>query len=86
MPSKTQIDSLSGGDSGSITYVSNFSPVLGGRYRNGMLDNESTHGRWWGTTAYNGPVRYHLSYTGSSLYTGNGTRDIGLYVRCIQAS
>ncbi len=85
LPSKTQIDSLSGGSS-STTYVGSFSPVLGGGYTNGTLYNESTHGLWWGSTAYNGAERYFLGYNGSSLYTYNGRRYNGRYVRCVQAS
>ena len=80
------MDSLSGGtESGSSTYVPSLSPVLGGRYYNGTL-NESTYGYWWGSTAYNGVRRYYLYYDGSSLYTRNGNRYGGYYVRCIQAS
>ena len=85
LPSKDQIDTLSGGSSSS-TYVPNFLPVLGGYYYNGTLNNESTHGYWWGSTAYNGAERYILLYYGSNLYTSNYYRRIGLYVRCIQAS
>ena len=80
------MDSLSGGDSGSTTYVPNFSPVLGGAYPNGTLNYESTRGYWWGSTVYNGAVRYVLNYEGSSLYTNYGLRRNGVYVRCIQVS
>ncbi|MBR3252473.1 hypothetical protein IKF84_00120 [Candidatus Saccharibacteria bacterium] len=87
LPSNDQMDSLSGGtESGSNTYVPNFSPVLGGDYLNGKLYNESTYGYWWGSTAYNGAYRYSLGYNGSSLYTSNRVRNDGYYVRCIQAS
>ena len=67
-------------------YVGSFSPVLGGNYGNGILYNEDTFGSWWGSTAYNGAKRYVLGYNGSSLYTGNGFRYDGRYVRCVQAS
>ena len=75
LPSKTQIDGQRN--------VSSFSPVLGGLYVNGSLYNESTDGYWWDSTAYNSAIRYRLSYNGSSLYTGNGGRHDGFYVRCV---
>ncbi|MBQ3440853.1 hypothetical protein IJG27_00880 [Candidatus Saccharibacteria bacterium] len=81
-PDKAKIDSI--GD-GSSAYIPSFSPVLGGYYYNGTLDNEDTQGRWWGSTAYAGARRYGLFYNGSSLYTNNGYRRTGIYVRCVQA-
>ncbi|MBQ3441127.1 hypothetical protein IJG27_02320 [Candidatus Saccharibacteria bacterium] len=77
LPNKTQTDSQKD--------INNFSPVLGGYYTNGTL-YETTHGVWWGSTAYTGARRYSLRYDGSSLYTyyGNYRRD-GRYVRCVQA-
>ncbi|MBR3252970.1 hypothetical protein IKF84_02765 [Candidatus Saccharibacteria bacterium] len=87
MPSQTQLDSIGGPDVGSAIYINIFSPVLGGRYSNGTLNSESTHGYWWGSTEYDGALRYNLGYNGSSLYTNGGSRRSGgLYVRCIQAS
>ena len=84
LPDATQTRSI-GPNSGSTTYVSSFSSVLGGGYINGTLSDEATRGRWWSSTAYNGAVRYLLSYNGSSLHTGNYSRRSGLYVRCVQA-
>ncbi|MBR3252762.1 hypothetical protein IKF84_01690 [Candidatus Saccharibacteria bacterium] len=84
LPSKTQIDSLSGGSSS--VYVSSFSPVLGGRYLNNTLLNDSTHGYQWGSTAYDGGSRYYLGYNSNNLFTYNGYRNVGYYIRCIQAS
>ncbi|MBR3252893.1 hypothetical protein IKF84_02380 [Candidatus Saccharibacteria bacterium] len=87
MPSKTQIDSIGGASPGSTTYVSSFSPVLGGYYYGGSSHDESSRGNWWGSTAYNGARRYALNYYNSSLYTGNGaSRSNGSSIRCIQAS
>ena len=77
LPSKTQIDSQ--------TDIASFFPVLGGSYGNGTLDNEATRGSWWGSEAYDGAVRYRLSYDGSSLSTRSGRRHVGYYVRCVQA-
>ena len=84
LPSRVQTRSIGPG-AGSSTYVSSFSPVLGGDYGNATLDNESTHGYWWGSEAYNGARRYYLNYNGSSLYTSYGSRYYGRYVRCVQA-
>ena len=75
LPSKTQIDGQRN--------VANFSPVLGGNYYNGTLYNEGTRGLWWGSTAYNGALRYYLGYYGSSLYTNSVIRHDGYYVRCV---
>ena len=90
LPSQTQLDSIGGPDVGSAIYINIFSPALGGNYRNAVLDNESKYGYWWGSTAFNGAVRYRLGYDGSNLYTGRsslyGRRNDGLYIRCIQAS
>ncbi|MBR3252960.1 hypothetical protein IKF84_02715 [Candidatus Saccharibacteria bacterium] len=72
-----------GPDVGSSTYISSFSPVLGGRYGNGILNYESTRGFWWGNTASTGAERYILAYNGSVLYTGSGVRTNGFYIRCV---
>ena len=80
LPNKTQIDSQRD--------VSSFSPVLGGNYRNGTLDGETTNGFWWGNEAYGGARRYSLNYDGDSLYIGyygTSRRRNGLYIRCVQA-
>ena len=63
--------------------TTNFSPVLGGYYTNGTLNNEVTNGYWWGSEASNGARRYNLAYNGSSLSTGNSTRRSGFYMRCV---
>ena len=90
LPSKAQIDSLSGGSGdetgGSSIYVPNFSPVIGGNYHGGALHAESTAGYWWGSTTSNSALRYSLYYNTSVLYTGNYNRNRGNYIRCIQAS
>ena len=77
LPSKTQIDSQRD--------VASFSPVLGGYYSNGTLNNEATQGIWWGSEAYVGATRYRLLYNDSSLSTGNSYRHSGRYIRCVQA-
>ena len=81
LPDTTQTRSISG----STTYVSGFSPILGGYYHLGTLVNEATRGVWWGSETYTGAKRYTMVYNGSSLSTGNGYRYNGLYVRCVQA-
>ncbi|MBQ3440779.1 hypothetical protein IJG27_00490, partial [Candidatus Saccharibacteria bacterium] len=63
--------------------LTSFSPILGGGYVNGTLYDEATYGYWWGSTAYNGARRYYLGYNGSSLYTRNYYRHVGVYVRCV---
>ncbi|MBQ3440703.1 hypothetical protein IJG27_00075 [Candidatus Saccharibacteria bacterium] len=63
--------------------TASFSPVLGGLYYDGTLNNGATRGYWWGSEAYNGVRRYNLSYNGSSLSTSNYSRRSGLYVRCV---
>ena len=76
LPSKTQIDGQRD--------INSFSPVLGGYYYNGTLNDEATYGIWWGSEAYLGASRYNLRYNGSNLYTSsNGSRYGGRYVRCV---
>ena len=83
LPNNTQIQSI--GDNSS-TYISSFSPVLGGRYINGSIGNETTHGYWWGSEAYNGAARYSLYYNSDvKLYLNNYFRYTGYYIRCVQA-
>ena len=84
LPDLAQIRSI-GTNAGSAIYITNFSPVLGGDYLNGTLENEATRGYWWSSTAYNGAKRYFLYYDGSSLYTSNYVRYYGYYIRCVQA-
>ena len=84
LPNRTQTRSI-GPDAGSITYISNFFPVLGGDYYNGALYLEATRGYWWGSEAYNGVSRYGLNYNVSSLYTSGNLRRSGRYIRCVQA-
>ncbi|MBQ3293345.1 hypothetical protein IJG93_03570 [Candidatus Saccharibacteria bacterium] len=83
LPAKKQIDTIGGASPSSTTYVSSFSPVLGGNYGNGALYSESTLGLWWGSTAYDGATRYFLAYDGSSLYTDYSIRRNGRYIRCV---
>ncbi len=66
----------------SATYVNAFTPVYGGSYYDGTLYYATTYGYWWSSTASNGSLRYYLLY-GSGLYTGNGNRRGGYYVRCV---
>ena len=83
LPSEDQSRSI-GNDT--KTYISDFSPVLGGYYLNGALNYESARGFWWGSTVYNGAERYRLYYNVSTLFTGISVRYAGYYVRCVQAS
>ncbi len=65
------------------TYANAFTPVYGGNYYNGTLGSATTHGFWWSSTANNGPLRYCLGYNSGNLYTSNGARLNGRYVRCV---
>ena len=87
LPTAAQTRTI-GPNSGSTTYLSIFSPVLGGRYDNSALNHEDTSGYWWDSTAYSGVARYRLVYGDGNLYTngGNGVRRYGQYIRCVQAS
>ena len=67
-----------------INYKDAFSPVTGGYYRNGGLD-DTGNGYWWSTTARNNYGRYSLGYDGSSLSTYGSNRGGG-YVRCVRSS
>ena len=69
--------------SGITSYSSAFSPVAGGAYENGSLDDTS-RGNWWSSIARNGNFRNYLLWNGSSLDTGYGfNRGYGIYVRCV---
>lgn len=72
--------------SGITSYTSAFSPVLSGNYVNGALYNTGSYGYWWSATARDSNYQYNLRYNGSSLYTGNGNKNVGFSVRCIRSS
>ncbi|MBQ3440852.1 hypothetical protein IJG27_00875 [Candidatus Saccharibacteria bacterium] len=64
--------------------ITNFSPVLGGYYNNGILNNEAANGVWWSDEVYSGAIRYYLAYNNASLYTGHSNvRSSGRYIRCV---
>ena len=70
-----------------IGYISAFSPVTGGYYLNGSLNNSSTYGYWWSSTAYSGNRHYSLNYNGSFLGANSDHfKSFGYYVRCIRSS
>ena len=85
LPTKVLIDSIGGERPGSSTYISSFSPVLGGRYYSGTLNDEAVRGYWWSSTAQNGARRYYLVYNSSDLYTSYDYRRTGNSIRCVQA-
>ncbi len=77
------INSLS---STSATSVLKFSPVTGGYYSNGLL-NDTGYGYWWSTTSYLELDRFGLRSNGSNLsvYGGyNVFRYYGFYIRCVR--
>ena len=78
--------SAAGGIDGITSYKDAFSPVYGGYYYNGSLDNASTFGYWWSATANVDTTRYLLYYYSGSLHTNNYARYNGLYVRCVRTS
>ena len=83
MPTYSQIRSIGSSGSGT-TYVSDFSPVLGGAYRNGSPYVETGYGLWWSAEAYDGAARRYLNYNGTRLNTiSNGGRYFGFYIRCV---
>ena len=64
-----------------------YSPIYGGYYTNGNLNEASTRGLWWSSTAYSSFVRNRLYYAEGSLVTYFGAaRYEGLYVRCVRDS
>ena len=68
-------------------YSSAFSPVTGGSYYYGSLNNTS-YGYWWSSTARNSYSPYYLYYGDSNLDTGTygNYKYVGFYVRCIRSS
>ena len=84
LPTTKQINNISGGTSGSATYISVFNPVLGGYYGRSTLYHESDRGFWYGSEMYNGIRRYYLYYDDNNLsISGGGQRHEGLYIRCV---
>ena len=76
IPSRSQF-------TGITSYSSAFSPVTGGNYSDGALDN-SNEGYWWSSTANSDTGRYALSYISGSLASSNaGNRFNGLWIRCV---
>ena len=67
------------------TYVSSFSPVLGGRYYNSSLGNEDDRGFWWGSEGGEtyASRRRRIFYDGNNLSTAVTYRHDGFYIRCI---
>ncbi|MBQ3292990.1 hypothetical protein IJG93_01610 [Candidatus Saccharibacteria bacterium] len=66
------------------TNVSNFTPILGGTYVNGLLSNERSMGLWWSSEYEdNNATRYVLSHDSSALLMGVGRRRTGIYIRCV---
>ncbi|MBQ3292982.1 hypothetical protein IJG93_01570 [Candidatus Saccharibacteria bacterium] len=64
--------------------TTDFTPVLGGNYVNGILYNEDIRGYWWISEAYSETLRYFLYYDGSNLTIGTGgIRYDGFYIRCV---
>ena len=83
LPSITQIRTIGPNSPGSSTYVSIFSPILGGDYSNSILYHEDTRGFWWGSTPDNGAKRHRLGYNGSGLFSANEYNRVANYIRCI---
>lgn len=71
---------------GIASYVSAFSPVYSGLYRNGSLRSTGSWGGWWSSSEYYSVNQYLLSYDNGSLGTTNGNKGHGLSVRCVRSS
>ena len=67
-----------------IKHLLAFSPVTGGNYNGGTLNNTG-NGNWWSTNANGGTNRWNLKYNGSYLYTKYNSRVNGFYVRCVKS-
>ena len=80
----THVENQTIGDDSS-TYVSVFTPILGGYYGNGMLHMASGRGFWWSSTTSNENTgRYILVYNSDNLLrTGIAFRSAGTYMRCV---
>ena len=72
---------------GITSYVSAFSPVYSGNYRNGTLYYTGSDGSWWSATTFDGSDRYILSYNSyGRLRTFDGSKGDGYSVRCIRSN
>ena len=73
-----------GPSGGSTTYLSEFSPVLGGVYSQTNNIGENTRGDWYGSETSTTASRYYLSYDNGTMNTYvRGDRYSGRYIRCI---
>ena len=69
----------------SNTDATNFDPVLGGTYANGVFANESTRAYWWVSEEFSDGTRRRVLYykDDNNLSASNYTRRYGLYIRCV---
>ena len=80
LPTMDEISTITG-----TNYVSAFSPVAGGNYRNGI--NVGTNwGYWWSSTAYNSNDQYLFYYNQNNLSSLTYFKTLGPSVRCIRSS
>ena len=70
------------------SYVSTFSPVLGGYYWYDSPYDVGVVGYWWSATAFDSVNQYYLYYNGRGLSTGSysNAKDNGNSVRCIRTT
>ena len=80
LPTNSEFRGITG-----TSYISAFSPVTGGLYYNGSL-NDTSYGYWWSSTASSSIDQYLLYYRGSSLSAIGSNKNFGRYVRCIRSS
>ena len=81
LPTYSEQNSITG-----TSYISAFSPVLGGYYRKGSFMMGNSFGYWWSSTAYKSGDQYKLWYNGdrmATIYTGINTD--GNSIRCIRS-
>ena len=81
LPTNSEFSTITG-----TSYISAFSPVIGGYYYSGWLLSTGD-GYWWSSTAnLSHDQRLLYYYNSSSLRTGSDSKLYGSYVRCIRSS
>ncbi|MBR0488310.1 hypothetical protein IJJ39_01385, partial [Candidatus Saccharibacteria bacterium] len=90
--SGTEINNLVGNTTSrwqaATTGLTAFGAVAGGTYLDGSLYSAEL-GYWWSATASNNTIRHYLAYNSSNGQfngNGNGSRNIGYFVRCVRTS
>ena len=69
-----------------VNYASDFSPIVGGYYDSGYVNDRYTFGAWWSSSAISASGQNGLRYYLNNLYVDGIYKNGGFYVRCVRSS